>query len=76
MLENAVKQCHLCQMFSDKTRKEPVQPVHTSNCPWDNISVDLFGPMPHTKHVLVVQDMFTCFPAAKIINSTRAQGSK
>ena len=30
----------------------------------------LFGPMPDTKHILVVQDMFTRFPAAKIVNST------
>ena len=57
-------------MFSNKTTKEPIQPVHTSNCPWDNVSVDLFGPMPDTKQIFVVQDMFASFPAAKIINST------
>ena len=59
-------------MFSNKTTKEPIQLVHTSNHPWDNISVDLFGPIPNTKHVLVVQDMFTRSPAAKIVNSTSA----
>ena len=59
-------------MFSNKTTKEPIQPVDTSNHPWDNVSVDLFGPMPDTKHVLVVHNMFTHFPAAKIINSTTA----
>ena len=51
-------------MFSNETKKEPIQLVHTSNHPWDNVSVDLFGPIPDTKHVLVVQDMFTRSPAA------------
>ena len=41
-------------MFSNKTTKKLIQTVHTSNCPWDNVSVDLFGPTPNTKHVLVV----------------------
>ena len=40
-IESTVKQCHLCQMFSSKITKEPIQPVHTSNCPWDNVSVAL-----------------------------------
>ena len=71
-IENAVKQCHLCQMFSNKTTKEPIQPAYTSNCPWGNVSINLFGLMPDTKHVLVVQDMFTHFPAGKIVNSTSA----
>ena len=51
-------------MFSNKTTKEPIQPVHTSNHPWNNVSVDLFGPMPNIKHVhILVQGMFTQFPA-------------
>ena len=59
-------------MFSNKTTKEPVQQVHISKRSWDNVSIDLFEPKPDAKHVLVVQYMFTCFPAAKAINSTSA----
>ena len=59
-------------MFSNKTTKEPIRLVHISNHPWDKVSVDLFGPIPDTKHVLVVQDMFTRSPAAKIVSSTSA----
>ena len=52
-------------MFSNKTTKEPIQSVHTSNHPWNNVSVDLFGPMLNTKHVyILVQGIFTQFPAA------------
>ena len=31
-IENAVKQCHLCQKFSKKTTKVLIQPVHNLNC--------------------------------------------
>ena len=54
LIENVIKQCHLCQMFSNKTTKKLIQLVHTSNCLWGNVSVDLFGPIPDTNHVLVL----------------------
>ena len=34
------------------------------------MSIDLFGPMPDKKHVVVIQDLSTRFPAAKIVPST------
>ena len=34
------------------------------------VAIDLFGPLPTGKHVLVVQDVLTRYPAAKIIPST------
>ena len=34
--------------------------------------MDLFGPMPSTKHVVVVQDLASRFPVAKLVRSTRA----
>ena len=34
--------------------------------------MDLFGPMPSHKHVIVVQDLGSRFPAAKLVTSTRS----
>ena len=34
--------------------------------------MDLFGPMPSRKHVVVVQDLASRFPAAKLVTSTSA----
>ena len=34
------------------------------------MSIDLFGPMPDKRHVVVVQDVKTRFPCAKIVSST------
>ena len=69
-IENKVKECHLCQMFTGKTMKEPITAVKTPKYPWQNVSIDLFGPMPNHKHILVVQDMLSRFPAARIVPST------
>ena len=72
-IETAVRKCDLCQMFTIKPTKEPITPIKTPTTPWTEVSIDLFGPMPDKKHVLVVQDIFTRFPAAKIVNSTSAE---
>ena len=71
-VEQFVTTCPDCQIFTDKKTSEPIQP-HTvpSKC-WSDVSVDLFGPMPSSKHVVVVQDMASRFPAAKIVTSTKA----
>ena len=37
---------------------------------WDTVALDLFGSLPTGKHVLVVQDLLTRYPAAKIVPST------
>jgi ribosomal protein L21E len=34
--------------------------------------VDLFGPLPSKKHVVVIQDLASRFPVAKLVNSTSA----
>ena len=47
-----------------------MQPLRVPEKAWANVNVDLFGPMPDKRHVLVVQDSLTRFPAAKIVSST------
>ena len=72
-IEEGVKKCQDCQMFTIKYTKEPITSLPTPKHPWKEVSIDLFGPMPNNKHVLVVQDMLSRFPAAKIVPSTAAK---
>ena len=37
---------------------------------WDTVALDLFGALPIGKHVLVVRDILTRYPPAKIVPST------
>ena len=39
---------------------------------WSKVAVDLFGPMPSRNHIVVVQDLASRFPAAKLVRSTKA----
>ena len=37
-----------------------------------NVDVDIYGPMPSSKHVVVVQDLASNYHAAKIISFSAA----
>ena len=70
-VEKFVRECISCSTYVDKKTKEPIQ-HHESSKNWDTVAVDLFGPMPTSKHVVVVHDIASRFPAAKIVQSTKA----
>ena len=73
MVEDKVNLCESCQLFTPKTTKEPISTQPTSKGPWEEVSIDLFGPMPNRKYILAVQDNFSRFPDAKIVPSTQAK---
>ena len=71
-VEQYLKTCKTCACFVDKKTKEPLDhhkvPAHC----WDTVAVDLYGPMPSSKHIVVVHDMASRLPAAKLVKSTKA----
>ena len=60
------------QLFTDNKCKEPLKAHKVPDRCWKKVSVDLFGPMPSRNHIIVVQDMASRFPAAKLVSSTAA----
>jgi hypothetical protein len=71
-VEEFVKSCSACNVFVDKKTKEPIKPHRVPEKCWETVAVDLFGPMPSSKHVVVVQDLASRYPAAKLVTSTKA----
>ncbi|CAB3984514.1 Retrovirus-related Pol poly from transposon [Paramuricea clavata] len=71
-VEEFVKSCSDCNVFVDKKTKEPIKPHRVPEKCWETVAVDLFGPMPSSKHVVVVQDLASRYPAAKLVTSTKA----
>jgi hypothetical protein len=71
-VEQYLKTCKMCACFVDKKTKEPLDhhkvPAHC----WDTVAVDLYGPMPLSKHIVVVHDTASRLPAAKLVKSTKA----
>ena len=54
-----VANCPDCLLFTDKKTKEPLKAHAVPDKCWSELSVDLFGPMPSSKHIVVVQDLTT-----------------
>ena len=71
-IKKFVDQCTVCTWFVDKKTAEPISYHNVPSECWDTVAVDLFGPMPTSKHVVVVQDLTSRFPAAKLVSSTKA----
>ena len=72
LVQETVSTCETCQRFTAKTTKEPAAAQKTTGVGWEEVSIDLFGPLPNKKHVLVVQDTMSRFPAATIVSSSAA----
>jgi hypothetical protein len=64
--------CLLCCSFNDKKTSEPIGRHKVPDKCWDTVAVDLFGPMPSKHHVVVVQDLASKYPAAKLVSNTSA----
>ena len=67
-----VEHCSDCQIFTNKKTHEAEKPHNVPEKCWSDVAVDLFGPMPSSNHIVVVQDLVSRYPAAKIISSTKA----
>ena len=70
-IEEFVKGCKDCTIFTNKSTHGKLH-HHWPKESWKEVNIDLFGPMPDSKHVLVVTDNMSRFPAAKIVPSTAA----
>ena len=69
-VQEFIRQCNECTRFVDKKTMEAIRHHQIPEKWWDTVAVDLFGPMPTSKHVVVVQDLASRFPAAKLVSST------
>ena len=72
-VKELVSTCLDCQAFTDKNMKEPIQPNKVPDKCWEEVSVDLFGPLPTSNHVILIQDLASRFPLGKIVKSTSAK---
>ena len=68
-VENGVKNFTLCQMFISKATKESITPLKVLKS-WQDLRVDLFGPIPDKKHILVALNTLTRFATAKMVSLT------
>ena len=72
MVEEYANSCLDCCTNVDKKTKQPIKPHKVPSRNWEKVLVDLYGPMPSSHHIVVVQDLSSRFPAAKLVSSTSA----
>ena len=72
-VEDLVRNCIECMAFTNKRISEPIHSHKVPGKCWETVAVDLFGPMPAKDHVIVVQDLASRFPAAKLVSSTNSK---
>ena len=73
-VQEAVERCLPCQAATDIKQIEPLLPAELPTAPWLRVTTDLFGPIAcGQEYVLVVQYLYSRYPAAKIINVTSAK---
>ena len=72
-VENVIKSCRECQVNTDKFQLQPLSMSPMPNGPWEELSIDFFGPMKNGKYLLVLIDDFSRYPIVHLIHSTGAR---
>ena len=67
-----VDSCIDCKAFIDKKTSKPLCFHKVPSKNWKVVAVDLYGPMPSNNHVVVMQDLGSRFPSAKLVTSTKS----
>ena len=71
--ERFCKTCHGCQLVSSPVNPEPIRSTPLPRGPWQDLAIDLLGPLPSGDSVLVVVDYFSRFYEIGIMRSTTSE---
>ena len=71
--EGICKSCHGCQVVGQFHVPEPMKRVEMPTAPWQDIAVDLMGPMPSGETLLVAVDYYSRYYDVAIMHSTNSQ---
>ena len=68
--EKKCRECFGCQMVSKHVPPPPIKPTRLPERAWQEIAVDLLGPLPTGEHLLVVVDYFSRWMEVDVLRST------
>ena len=71
--ERICKSCHGCQVVGQLNVPEPMKRTEPPSGPWQDVAVDLMGPMPRGESLLVVVDYYSRYYEVVIMNSTTTE---
>ena len=65
--EQYVRLCHACQLVGQATPPEPLMPNELPQGKWQDLPLDLLGPMPTGEYLLVVIDYYARYYEVEIL---------
>ena len=71
--ERHFRSCYGCQLVSKPDPPEPLKPTTLPDGPWQDLAVDLMGPLPSGHSLLVVVDYYSRFYEVEVMQSTTAE---
>ena len=71
--EQICKSCHGCQVVGEFQPPEPMKRKESPTGPWQDIAIDLMGPLPTGESLFVVTDYFSRFYEVVIMRSTTSK---
>lgn len=72
-VERHCRACHGCQLVARPDPPEPLKPTTMPDGPWQDLAVDLLGPLPSGHSILVVVDYYSRFYEYDILKSTTTE---
>ena len=68
--EKFCRTCHGCQLVSSPANPEPIKSTPLPSSPWQDLAIDLLGPLPSGESVLVIIDYFSRYYEVEVMRST------
>ncbi|MEW8548477.1 MAG: DDE-type integrase/transposase/recombinase, partial [Candidatus Thiodiazotropha sp.] len=72
-VERYVRSCHGCQIVSDMPKPEPIKSTELPAGPWQNLSVDLLGPLDSGHYVFLCVDYYSRYYELEIMKNTSSE---
>ena len=72
-VEKYVKSCHGCQITGGMPNPEPLTATPLPTAAWQDLAIDLMGPLPSKHYVFVVVDYYSRFYEVEIMRDTSSE---
>ena len=71
--ERHCRACHGCQPVARPDLPEPIRSTSLPDGPWQDLAVDLMGPLPSGHSLLVIVDYYSRFYEVEVMQSTTTE---
>ena len=72
-IEKYVKSCYGCQLVGSPCKPEPLKPPDLPARPWQDLAIDLMGPLPSGDYVFVCVDYYSRYYEIDILRTITSE---